>query len=358
VFQPFAALQAQGYPAEWDFKDSNSPILPEIVPAFDAIILARMSWRLADKSQEVAWFRALHNAGKAVIYEVDDDMFSTGFIQRLIGLHGYTDAEAQERRDCILDTLQRCDGVTVSSQRLATIVRTFTDKPVIVVPNAIDLDWWWAVQQLAKRVTQGLTIGWAGGKRPDRDSQEMAAAWGRIARRYPQVGFAVMGHQPDVIREHVPAERITAIPWMSIEEYPLGYVNIDIGCCPLSPEPFNRAKTPIKAWEYAASGAAVVASPTVYSQVVDHADNGYICETVDEWEAALARLIDDECLRRQMARRMLGAVKARHSLRGNLWRWPTAWAEIVAHFRAHRPVLVPVGARVLRPVHNGAAAGG
>jgi len=70
-------------------------------------------------------------------------------------------------------------------------VREFTDKPVVVVPNAIDIAWWRRVQRLGHKITPGLTIGWTGGSRPDRDIEQMVVAWGRIAARFPEVHFLV-----------------------------------------------------------------------------------------------------------------------------------------------------------------------
>jgi hypothetical protein len=48
---------------------------------------------------------------------------------------------------------------------------------------------------------------------------------------------------------------------------PLAHM-VDIGCCAVADTPFSRAKTPIKAWEYAAAGAAVVATPALYGGCV------------------------------------------------------------------------------------------
>ena len=96
---------------------------------------------------------------------------------------------------------------------------------------------------------------------------------------HPDVTFLVFGHQPYVISEHVPERRLKRLTWMPQHEYPLGLVGVDIGCCPLEDRPFNRCKTPIKAWEYALSGAAVVASPTVYGQCISSSFNGWLGTT-------------------------------------------------------------------------------
>lgn len=198
-----------------------------------------------------------------------------------------------------------------------------------VAPNAIDVEWFTAVQRHGTRPVEGLTIGWAGGNRPDGDLREMAVAWGRIAERHPAVTFMVIGHQPAVVSEYVPEHRLKRLPWRPQAEYPLGLVGVDIGCCPLEDRPFNRCKTPIKAWEYALSGAAVVASPTVYGTVIDDLVNGYLATSADVWEECLSILVENAEKRTDMARRLRRQVLERWSLRRNYRRWPEAWSRLM-----------------------------
>jgi glycosyltransferase involved in cell wall biosynthesis len=329
VWQPFSALQLRGYLAEWGVYEDPTTI--RLLPAFDALILCRLGWtkrdRRAVRRQLLQWKRA----GKRLFYECDDDLFSPFMVrQQKAGIAAETPVEEleQQRLDSLW-TMQQCDGVTVTTQRLASVVRQYTDAPVAVVPNAIDAEWFAAVQKHGKRPVEGLTIGWAGGRRPDADLTEMAVAWGRIARRYKDVTFVIGGAQPYVISEHVPENRIKRLPWLSIYEYPMGLVGIDIGCCPLEDRPFNRCKTPIKAWEYALSGAAVVASPTVYGQCITHNSTGLLASTADEWEDALSRLVSVELLRYDLAGHLKQEVLERWSLRKNYWRWPSAWCRLI-----------------------------
>lgn len=278
----------------------------------------------------------LQAAGIAVIYEMDDDMMSSDFVNRLITIHGKDPEKAQLVADSTKYALGLVDGVTVSSQRLASLVRRVTDKPVVVVPNFIDLPWFQGIQKKAQRQVKGLTIGWAGGARPDYDVEQMAIAWGRLAQRFPHITFVVQGHQAKVIYDNVPHERIAAVDWLPIDQYPAGMVNIDIGCCPLADTHFNRAKTYIKAMEYAAGGAAVVASPPVYEQIIEHGTDGYLCQTADEWETALAGLVESANHRNRIAQRLSSKVEAQHSLAGNAWRWLGAWDEIISDFQRRR----------------------
>lgn len=338
VLQPITALEKAGYSCGWDFKENA--LIGQIAPLFDGYVLPRFSWPPRQRRIAEAWFSALRKAGKFIVYDADDDVFTAAETQRRVEL-AWTEGKSFEQLEAErferIWAMQQCDGVTVSTQRLATIIRTFTSKPVIVVPNAIDLPWFRQIVSATKRNVPGLTIGWAGGKRHDRDVAEMAEAWGRIAARYPSVTFVVQGWVPPVIAEHVPAERLVTLPWMPLETYPAGLAQVDIACAAVADTPFNRAKSQIKAMEAAAAGSAVVAS-AFYGGLVDHGVSGWIAENAEEWEDALSELIERPALRSIMARRLLKHVERKCSLRENLWRWPQAWAEI-AESRARGGIL-------------------
>jgi len=334
TFLPTAELQRLGYRGiEW--ANYEDPELYKIAHLFDAVVLQRLHWEPEHRDYQDKFMQSLHKAGLAVIYEADDDLFTDGFVQRLINHHGYTYEYADQRRQSILHTLKNCDGMTVSTQRIATIARNYTDKPVKVVANYIDLRWFTKVLKTNQRDPKltGLTIGWAGGNRPDSDVESMAKAWARIAERYPHVTFVIQGHHTKVFYDNVPNERIAMIDWLPVAGYPAGLLNIDIGCCPLGDMPFNRSKTYIKAMEYAVAGAAVVASPVVYGQLIEHGHDGFIAETTDDWEHYLSLLIEDYRLRHDMNKRLLSKVRQFHSLELNAWRWVDAWTEIVNDYR-------------------------
>jgi glycosyltransferase involved in cell wall biosynthesis len=326
VFWPFTALQRAGYGAGWDFKDAAGIGL--IAPAFDGYVLPRMSWRPQDRHVAEAWFAMIRRAGRFVVYDADDDIFTAAIDARTAALgwtEGKTLAELTAERYERIWAMQQCDGVTVSTRRLATVVRSFTTRPVHVVPNAIDVPWFRSVLQAATRQLVPPTVGWAGGKRPDDDVREMAAAWERIAVRFPAVRFVVQGYLPPIVAAAVPADRLTVLPWLALERYPAGLKEVDVACCAVADDRFNRCKSPIKAYEAALAGAAVVATPTVYGHLIEHGVTGRLAETADEWETAIAAYLASPATRRIEARRLLRVVERRWSLAENLWRWPHSW---------------------------------
>lgn len=332
---PVAALQVQGYPVQWMRREDPRGL--EAAMQAQAVVLNRLSWQSGDYGKAVRWRAMLHNMGVALLYESDDDLWTDALLahSRIMEPEKPLDVLAAERQ-MRLDSLRLADGITVSSPRLATLVRTLTDKPVVVVPNAIPWTAWQQECARGRRLTDAVTIGWAGGKRQDHDLVPMAEAWGRIARRYPAVRFILVGHQAAVIQAAVPAAQLLLVPWQPLDLYPRAYHGWTIGCCPLADTAFNRCKTPIKAYEYAAAGAAVVYSTPVYGRVMRPGLDGLEANTADEWEAALATLLDDPTRRQQMAARWAKRVRERHSLAENLWRWPAAWESLVNATRGRK----------------------
>ena len=330
AIQPAEELQRQGHVAHWDYNRSDGLALAVARYRYDMVVLERLSWSRAELPQAREYVDSLHRAGIMVVGAYDDD----AWLAIDEHLSGEDEREQMERNRESLHTLRLLDGVIVSTQRLRTIVSTLTDAPVAVVPNLIDLSWFRAVQAEAVRVVKPLTIGWYGTKRQDSDLEALGEAWARIAARFPRVRFVIAGHVSPVVAGRVPADRLTTIPYLPLDSYPLGLVNIDIGCASVADNRFNRAKSIIKALEYGARGrTAVVATPTLYREIIRDGDTGLLAETADEWEAALARLVEDAALRRALARRLGREVESKYSLQSFAWRWLEAWDSLITQHR-------------------------
>ena len=340
VYQPYTELQRRGYGAWFRHKDDAEMDAPEwaylAATRLEAIVIPRFYWR--DHVSSRQWIRTLHKAGLAVIYDLDDDVLTPQ-----IGARQQATTEKdksletleQDRRDRIA-ALRLCDGVTTSNDTLAVTIRLYTDAPVVVVPNAIDAEWWRRTVHRTKRLVNHLTIGWAGGARYVEDLEPIAEAWHNVAKLRPDVHFVVQGFLPPLLCDSVPLDRLHELPWLSVAEYPRAMRNVDIGCCAVAGNHFNHCKTPIKAWEFTLAGATVVVSPTLYSPVVTDGEDGLIADTAAEWEHALLRLVDDAELRRTLHRAQRRRVATHHSLANHVLEWPRAWQQIVDRFRTRQ----------------------
>jgi glycosyltransferase involved in cell wall biosynthesis len=347
VWQPFAELEQRGFIAEWAHKDKADQILPLVaVGRYDAVITPRIVWPVENIGEQ--WIRAIHNAGLAWIYEVDDDVFSPRIVERQMRVFP---SEAKKGADQLewerlerIKLLKSCDGVTVASQRLATIVRRYAPEgtPVYWIPNAIDAKWFKSTLRGIGRIPElegKLTIGWAGGAREEADMKPLAQAWPIIAERYPDVQFVIQGHMSDSLYHCLPRDRLHTLPWLQLHEYPRALINFDIGCCSVAPLVFNTSKTAIKWYEMTLAGVTCVVSPTLYGPEVTDGEDALVADTVDQWVTALSRLIESEELRRTLSRNARRKVMEEHSLEQNWWRWPEAWSDAIERFRA-KPRLV------------------
>jgi len=88
----------------------------------------------------------------------------------------------------------------------------------------------------------------------------------------------------------------------------------DIGIAPLVPTPFNRTKSNNKWIEYSSAGVAVIASANlVYDQCCAEGC-GLLVDGLDEWDAALERLVSDEVERLAIVRRAQRKLESDYGL--------------------------------------------
>lgn len=330
ICRPYRRLGQLGMPCSWAVSDHALGRRTD--PALTVLVAARKMGQSIEVTDR--WFAAHRPKVRAIIYECDDLMFDTRAIDFLADarfLRGMSREEFAHQVEMARSFAAQCDGITVSSDGIAEVARSFTDKPVVVIPNALDVRWFRA--QLAPKAlwaAEGIvTIGWAGSVRPADDLAPMLEAWERIARRYSHVRFVVstFGQTRFLFRsvEH----KTTFVDWRAWDDYPMAY-QVDIGCCAVADTPFNRAKTPIKAWEYAAAGAAVVATPTLYGDCCVWTGSGLVAELADEWESALVHFIEMPDSRVSAARCLAQHVEYGHALDRCVERWTDAYATILA----------------------------
>jgi glycosyltransferase involved in cell wall biosynthesis len=340
VYQPYTELQRRGYGAWFRDKDDPEMDAPEwpylAATRLHAIAIPRFYWR--DHASSRQWIRTLHKAGLAVIYDLDDDALTPQFGPRQ---HATTEKDKslsdleQDRRDRIA-AMRICDGVTTTNPTLAGVIRQYVDVPVLEVPNALDIEWWRRTLHGVRRTVEPLTIGWAGGARYDEDLEPVAEAWHNLARRRAGVEFVVQGFVAGPLAQSVPPDRLHQLPWLSLAEYPQAMRNVDIACCSVADNHFNRCKTPIKLWEFTMAGAPCVVSPTLYGPVSDDGQDCLHAETAAEWESALIRMVDDAEFRRRLQRAQRRRVATDHSLSKSVLEWPKAWTQIIETFRARQ----------------------
>lgn len=335
VIQPTLALNKRGYPVAW--RNMLADDINRQTDAADILVLCRIYFEPDHQDDMEEWFAKAHHPDhyRLVVIEFDDDVVTKDSKQHTRIFHkDWTDDDAEEHRQAIISCLRKADAITTTTEPLAALYRSeIPETPVYVLPNAIRWEPWRRSFHSKKRTPElkdKIVIGWTGGSRVQDDLAPMIEAWKVIAQLYDNVHFIIAGPVHPDYANALPSDRITLREWVKVDAYPHQYADFDIACCPLAPLPFNYMKSPCKAFEAGAAECAVVASPVVYSSVIDDGKNGFIAYDVRDWTKYLSRLVEDHKLRRTMAKRWSHRVEQRHNLDRNCWMWADAWRKIMA----------------------------
>lgn len=265
--------------------------------------------------------RVMHDQGAKVIFEADDAFIDTYGREKRKNLTHIT----EPRREESIKTVAACDAVTVTNKTLADNFARFTDKPVYVLPNYLDFDWYGHDKLNIRRTTDEIRLGWFGSKGHFEDLRMVLPAIKNVLAKYPNVRFIYcgyggasstkgsteLGYGEDVFREIPRSQREFYPPTNTPDIWVMKHktLDIDIGIAPLIDDYFNHCKSHIKWMEYAVTGAPAVVSPVVYTEhpsgvgsaVVD-GKTALVAHTTADWEKHLSTLIEDAQKRKQIAK--------------------------------------------------------
>ncbi|HJS86866.1 MAG TPA: glycosyltransferase [Acetobacteraceae bacterium] len=277
-------------------------------------ILLTQRHAIPDLERAEALARHCAASGMALVYDLDDDLLRPP--------PGHADAaRLREQLPVVRRLLARADAVWVSTPELAHRLAD-ARRDAQVVPNGLDERLWFPDGQAPPRLRQGpVRILFMGTATHDGDFALIAPALARLhARHGARVQFDMIGV---TARDDVP-------PWVNRiapegvagQSYP-GFVNWitqmpawDLGVAPLVDTEFNRAKSAVKALDYAALGAAVLASdvPAYRGSLAEAGGGRLIANTEAAWIEALDHLIRHARLRRDLAAHARAALLSEGTL--------------------------------------------
>ena len=227
----------------------------------------------------------------------------------------------------MLAAISQAGLVTASTLRLAAALQPYTSN-VRVLPNLLD-DRLWRLRPPAEVTGAPLVIGYMGGGSHGSDLELVAGALERTLARYPgRVHLRFWGAEPPA-----PLRGRPEVSWRRLElyHYPefAAYFlrqRLDIALAPLVDNEFNRSKSAVKYLEYTALGAAGIYSPLeTYTQAVSDGETGLLASTEEEWEAALARLVEQPTLRLHLAQAAQESVRSHWLLSRRAPEWLQAY---------------------------------
>lgn len=250
----------------------------------------------------------LKNIGKTIIYETDDNYEAIDENNPFMKIKDYGVLSSRE-------LIGVADGITVSTPELkAEITNVFPDAKVFVVPNALNL----TTYPKRRGGNKKLRIGFQGSNIHVQDLLIVIDAVSMLQKEYG-FEFYLFGIDDKPLKdlkafcdgydgkkwqwmedfpklyEKLEQMDYVHVPYVPYEEYrkKLSELNLDIGIAPLTDTRFNRSKSCLKYYEYAAVGTVTLASNVIpYSGEMDQED--LVKNRHDKWYSKLKKLIVDE----------------------------------------------------------------
>ncbi|RIJ20460.1 glycosyltransferase family 1 protein [Henriciella barbarensis] len=152
-----------------------------------------------------------------------------------------------------------------------------------------------------------VTIGWLGSPSTVKYLNFIEPALQAIAQKNPHVRWEIMGGKEFTMD----GINWTLTDW-SLDHELAALARFDIGLMPLPPEDWARGKSGGKARTYMAAGVVPVVADIGYNrELIRHGETGFLCETLDDWESHLSKLIESAELRQRIAHAARNEVEQR-----------------------------------------------
>jgi len=248
-----------------------------------------------------------------LVYDIDDDVWN--FRK---GLHQYEYWQDEELLRNVQSSIACADLVTTPSPVLANIVAKLNPN-VVVLPNYVPM----SLLLSSPLRPQNFTVGYQGGDTHKFDVAAVGLHLLKFLARNTDAYMAVWGASS--YDDGLFPGRVKLHPWnRSVKDY-YASLSMSVGLAPLERNPFNDAKSAVKAVEYAALGVPCIATDSLtYEGTVEHGATGYLLSNRADWCQTLEGLKQEPMVLAAMGqaawRRAQGWTTER-----NAWRWESAY---------------------------------
>ena len=265
----------------------------------DVLVLVRVRYD-SDVERLIRSFRL---AGKPVLYDIDDHIFTLEATPLLVASldQGLTRFGRVEKWVGVVGrirhSLQEVDGIITTTAFLADKLREQFDVPVAVIPNFLNTEQWEYSEALRASRTappqDAPVIGYfSGSASHNRDYQIAEEGLAHILDRYPKARLRIAGYlEPPTSLDRFQG-RIDRLPFMDFLGLQKAISEVSLNLSPLQHNAFSYSKSELKYFEAAAAGVLTVASPApVFAEAITHNHNGYLADGLS-WPDVLEQALD------------------------------------------------------------------
>lgn len=245
----------------------------------------------------------LKKAGKHIVYDMDDDIFSLTPDNPAFHVIG------RDNQQAAIACMRLADTVTTTTSVLQNRLAQVIDNGEYpeVIPNALDTDDRWLPVEQTGSPDGHKRIFWQGSATHEEDFQTVIGAIDRIMQMHPNVRLVLLGYLPQCVIQHLQLPhwkgKVEHVGFNDPETYfeMVHHVRAEVGIAPLAPKGFNEAKSPIKWLECTCIGMPTVASDMEpYASVIESGESGYLASTEDEWVEYMNELLTNEVRRKKL----------------------------------------------------------
>jgi len=199
-------------------------------------IVRRLAGRQFDVTfidQPLMWSPAVRSISRTLVYRPTDT---------------YDEGRKRQLQDA---AVSQADGVVATSDEVLRRLRLPAQMPRIVLPNGVDVRHFSSPDRERERIA--LYVGAIDGRLD-------AEAFGVLATAFPDWSFHVFG--PGAASTRQGPGNVSWRGGVEYERLPEVLASARIGLLPLSSAPVNAGRSPMKLYEYLASGLCVLSSAT------------------------------------------------------------------------------------------------
>ncbi len=176
--------------------------------------------------------------------------------------------------------------LSVGNDYLADFGRQY-NKNVVVNPTTIDTENYH--NQIKNQDSQEFVIGWTGTHSTLRYLTEMVPLFKRLEQEFEFKLVIISDKDPEF-----DLDSLVFVKWQKETEIK-DLLRFNIGLMPLVDDKWANGKCGFKALQYMSLGIPAIVSPVgVNTKIVDHEVNGYVCNTMEEWENTLRLVLSDK----------------------------------------------------------------
>ncbi len=199
--------------------------------------------------------------------------------------------------------------ISAGNSYLADFARQFNPN-VMINPTTLETDHWH--NQIKNQDSETLRIGWTGTHSTLPYLDFLVPILQRLEKKYVFETLIICNQKPDY-----QLDNLRLVEWSKETEI-ADLLEMNIGIMPLTDDIWARGKCGFKALQYMSLGIPALASPVgVNSEIIDHAENGFLCQNESDWEKYLVLLLENPVLRSEMGKKARLKVENHYSVQSN-----------------------------------------